>query len=232
MGQVVKVKPGYARNFLLPQKKALRATKDNLAYFETQRAQLEAKNLDAQQRGRAGRRQARRAQGRADPPGRRERPALRLGHRRATSPTRSPRPASPSSRARSCSTGRSRRSACTRSASRSIRRSWSSIAANVAELADEAEFRPRPASSSPKPSAPPCEAAEAAERASARGRGTDSRPNRPRARRMPRHLAEGEAAAEPTESRHPGMRSEAQASARKQTPIARCRGRDRRRCAF
>src|SRR5215471_3760893 len=46
MGQIVKVKPGYARNFLLPQKKALRATKDNLAYFETQRIQLEAKNLE------------------------------------------------------------------------------------------------------------------------------------------------------------------------------------------
>jgi len=45
MGQLVKVKPGYARNFLLPHKKALRATKDNLAYFETQRAQLEAQNL-------------------------------------------------------------------------------------------------------------------------------------------------------------------------------------------
>jgi large subunit ribosomal protein L9 len=45
MGQIVKVKPGYARNFLLPQKKAMRATKDNLAYFETQRAQLEAQNL-------------------------------------------------------------------------------------------------------------------------------------------------------------------------------------------
>jgi large subunit ribosomal protein L9 len=45
MGQVVKVKPGYARNYLLPQKKAMRATKDNLAYFETQRAQLEATNL-------------------------------------------------------------------------------------------------------------------------------------------------------------------------------------------
>jgi len=39
------VRPGYARNFLLPQKKALRATKDNLAYFETQRTQLEAQNL-------------------------------------------------------------------------------------------------------------------------------------------------------------------------------------------
>ncbi|HTZ78739.1 MAG TPA: 50S ribosomal protein L9 [Stellaceae bacterium] len=45
MGQVVDVKPGYARNFLLPQKKALRATKDNLAYFDKQRAQLEAQNL-------------------------------------------------------------------------------------------------------------------------------------------------------------------------------------------
>jgi large subunit ribosomal protein L9 len=45
MGQRVKVKPGFARNFLLPQKKAMRATKENLAYFESQRAQLEANNL-------------------------------------------------------------------------------------------------------------------------------------------------------------------------------------------
>ncbi len=45
MGDVVKVKPGYARNYLLPQKKALRATKENRAYFDTQRAQLEAQNL-------------------------------------------------------------------------------------------------------------------------------------------------------------------------------------------
>jgi large subunit ribosomal protein L9 len=45
MGQLVKVKPGFARNFLLPQKKALRATKENLAFFESQRAQLEANNL-------------------------------------------------------------------------------------------------------------------------------------------------------------------------------------------
>lgn len=44
MGQTVKVKPGYARNFLLPQNKALRATKANLEQFEQQRAQLEAKN--------------------------------------------------------------------------------------------------------------------------------------------------------------------------------------------
>ena len=45
MGDVVKVKPGFARNFLLPQKKAIRASKDNLARFEQQRAQLEAQNL-------------------------------------------------------------------------------------------------------------------------------------------------------------------------------------------
>jgi large subunit ribosomal protein L9 len=45
MGDVVTVKPGYARNFLLPQKKALRATQDNKSHFEAQRAQLEADNL-------------------------------------------------------------------------------------------------------------------------------------------------------------------------------------------
>ncbi len=45
MGDVVKVKPGYARNFLLPQKKALRASKDNRARFEQQRTQLEAQNI-------------------------------------------------------------------------------------------------------------------------------------------------------------------------------------------
>jgi large subunit ribosomal protein L9 len=45
MGEVVKVKPGYARNFLLAQKKAIRASKDNLTKFEQQRAQLEAQNL-------------------------------------------------------------------------------------------------------------------------------------------------------------------------------------------
>jgi large subunit ribosomal protein L9 len=46
MGDVVKVKPGFARNYLLPQKKALRATKDNIAYFESQRKVLEAQNLE------------------------------------------------------------------------------------------------------------------------------------------------------------------------------------------
>src|SRR5579863_3186529 len=45
MGDVVKVRPGFARNFLLPQKKALRASKENLQRFETERSQLEAQNL-------------------------------------------------------------------------------------------------------------------------------------------------------------------------------------------
>lgn len=44
MGEIVKVKPGYARNFLLPQGKALRATKGNIAYFEAEKATLEATN--------------------------------------------------------------------------------------------------------------------------------------------------------------------------------------------
>ncbi len=49
MGEVVKVKPGFARNYLLPQKKALRATDANRARFEKQRAQLEAINLTRRQ---------------------------------------------------------------------------------------------------------------------------------------------------------------------------------------
>ena len=46
MGDVVEVKSGYARNYLLPQGKALTASKDNIAQFEIQKAQLEARNLE------------------------------------------------------------------------------------------------------------------------------------------------------------------------------------------
>ena len=49
MGDVVTVKDGYARNFLLPQGKALRANKSNLERFEQDRAQLEARNLERKQ---------------------------------------------------------------------------------------------------------------------------------------------------------------------------------------
>ncbi|RDI59866.1 50S ribosomal protein L9 [Microvirga subterranea] len=46
MGETVKVRPGYARNYLLARGKALRATKGNKEHFEAQRAQLEARNLE------------------------------------------------------------------------------------------------------------------------------------------------------------------------------------------
>ncbi|WP_208435218.1 50S ribosomal protein L9 [Bartonella phoceensis] len=46
MGDIVSVKDGYARNFLLPQGKALRANETNKKHFEIQRAQLEARNLE------------------------------------------------------------------------------------------------------------------------------------------------------------------------------------------
>ena len=45
MGDLVNVKPGYARNYLLPQGKALRANKANMERFESERAQREADNL-------------------------------------------------------------------------------------------------------------------------------------------------------------------------------------------
>src|SRR5690625_1516669 len=53
MGDVVRVKPGFARNYLLPQGKALRSSKQNLAAFEQQRAQLEAENLSRRQEAEA-----------------------------------------------------------------------------------------------------------------------------------------------------------------------------------
>jgi large subunit ribosomal protein L9 len=46
MGDVVNVRPGFARNYLLPQKKALRATDSNRAEYESQRTQLETNNLE------------------------------------------------------------------------------------------------------------------------------------------------------------------------------------------
>lgn len=46
MGDVVKVRHGFARNYLLPQGKALRATEANQAVFDAQKAQLEARNLE------------------------------------------------------------------------------------------------------------------------------------------------------------------------------------------
>ncbi|WP_121062100.1 50S ribosomal protein L9 [Chachezhania antarctica] len=53
MGDVVDVKSGYARNFLLPQKKALTASKANIEAFESQKAQLEAHNLETKKEAEA-----------------------------------------------------------------------------------------------------------------------------------------------------------------------------------
>ncbi len=53
MGEVVDVKPGFARNFLLPQGKALTASKANIASFEAQKAQLEANNLETKKEAEA-----------------------------------------------------------------------------------------------------------------------------------------------------------------------------------
>ncbi|HKK02867.1 MAG TPA: 50S ribosomal protein L9 [Gammaproteobacteria bacterium] len=53
IGDKVKVKPGYARNFLLPQGKATRATRENIAEFEARRAELEAKAAEAVSEARA-----------------------------------------------------------------------------------------------------------------------------------------------------------------------------------
>ncbi|HDR27108.1 50S ribosomal protein L9 [Rhodovulum sp.] len=53
MGEVVNVKDGYARNFLLPQGKALRASAANIARFEAEKAQLEARNLETKKEAEA-----------------------------------------------------------------------------------------------------------------------------------------------------------------------------------
>ena len=49
IGSVVTVKDGYARNFLIPQKKALRATKTNMQYYETQKSEIEKDNSERNQ---------------------------------------------------------------------------------------------------------------------------------------------------------------------------------------
>ncbi len=46
IGETVKVRPGYARNFLLPQQKAVRATAENMKAFEARKAQIEAENAN------------------------------------------------------------------------------------------------------------------------------------------------------------------------------------------
>ena len=87
MGEVVSVKPGYARNFLIPHGKALRATKASIGDFEKRRTQLEARNLERKQDAQADGGQGRRPERHPPAPGQRDQPALRLGQCAATSPT-------------------------------------------------------------------------------------------------------------------------------------------------
>lgn len=81
IGDVVKVKPGYARNYLLPQKKALRANEANIKYFESQRQALESLN---EKRKSEAEKLAEELKGRSIAlvrQGRRQWSALWLGHR-------------------------------------------------------------------------------------------------------------------------------------------------------
>ena len=80
MGEVVKVRDGYARNFLLKRGKALRATADNRAKYDGMKADLEARPR-LQGRGVQGRREDRGQEHRRDPSGFGSRPAVRLGQR-------------------------------------------------------------------------------------------------------------------------------------------------------
>ncbi len=123
MGEVVKVKDGFARNFLLRQGKALRATEANKAKFERDRAALEARNAE---RRAAASTEAKSLEGKSFVLIRQAGESGQLYGsvtRRATSPTPPPRLVSRSSAATSSSSTRSRRSACIRWLSRRIRKS-------------------------------------------------------------------------------------------------------------
>jgi ribosomal protein L9 len=113
IGDIVNVKNGFARNYLLPNKKALRANEANKKVFEANRAKIEADNVekrtDAEQasKGVDGKtvQLIRQASNTASYMAR-SRPATSSRRWKAWAPRRP--------RARSCSTARSRRSACTR----------------------------------------------------------------------------------------------------------------------
>ncbi len=125
MGEVVRVKDGFARNFLLKRGKALRATADNRAKFEGMKAELEARNLQA--KGEATK-VAEKIDGRNVVVLRQASETGQLFgsvYAFATSSRRLRATASPSAAARSCWTRRSRPSASTRSRSPCIRKSKS-----------------------------------------------------------------------------------------------------------
>lgn len=79
MGDIVKVKPGYARNYLLPQAKALRSSKENLALFESRKVRSAgSRQLETQTGSRTGRRKDERLESRHHSPGCRNRTAVRF----------------------------------------------------------------------------------------------------------------------------------------------------------
>ncbi len=139
MGDVVRVKDGFARNFLLPKGKALRATKDNRSRFETHEGRARGAQSRAEGRSGKGRPEARRPELHGAAPGGGKRPALRLGlaarYRHAGDRDR----ASRSTAIRSRSTRRSRPSACTRCRSSLHPEVEVTINVAVARSADEAE---------------------------------------------------------------------------------------------
>ena len=141
MGEVVKVRPGYARNFLLPQAKAVRATKANRERFEPSARQLEAQNL---KRRDEAERVAERVHGltvmlirQAGDSG-----ACTARSRAATSPRHRPRPGLQSTAPRSCCSTRSRRSGW-RGARRAAPGSLHPVNVNVARSPEEAEKQAR-----------------------------------------------------------------------------------------
>ena len=80
LGDIVKVKAGYARNFLIPNGKAKRATEANMAEFEQRRAELEKAANEISDGDAGARQQARRVDGAGHPESRRRRAPVRLGH--------------------------------------------------------------------------------------------------------------------------------------------------------
>ena len=99
MGDTVRVKDGYARNFLLPRGKALRATEANKKKFEAQRVDLEARNLELKRNANEHSSKVDGATVVIIRQAGRDRTALRLGlgarHRRGADGRRTPRPAQP-----------------------------------------------------------------------------------------------------------------------------------------
>ena len=139
MGDIVKVRPGFARNFLLPLGKAMRATKENMKHFEKERAQLEANNLLNKQEAEAVAAKLNGQRFTRHPASRRYRPALRLCVHARRGRCGDRMAASPSTACRFFSTARSRISGFMRSASASTPRSRSRVRVNVARTEEEAD---------------------------------------------------------------------------------------------